>query len=496
MKKYFITCLMLVFIFIPGKVLAKEYVYDIVLFFGQSNMTGMDTNHYNAEIVEDVGFEYLYNTNELKPINDNVHNYGEYLKYNPDTDDMTFISEDDYSLQKSKESNIIPSFAKNYYDLTGHRIIAVLASNGGEEIAHFLPHDRVWEISLSKTEALKNQYIYEAMVKKYNSAVSSFTNYMNEFNTQNEDKISIGSKFYISFQGEQDTAFVEQRKNLNNKYTSNDYYERFLEVHNRLKEVCGIEFGAIIETSYRLGDDKRYGVDEINKAQKKLISDNNDILLGSEFPYNNYISSEDDYEESIYQEKLNESKKYMKADLTHYNYLGLSKIGEQCANNVSDYLMKNINWLTSLSVNDTEVLENNIFNYTLKFSDDISSLKINASLSSQILRFVDGYGPRNIDLVDGLNEFLIKVENTNNHEIKTYSFKIILEKNNNQDDNIEENTKQDDNIEEKLKDSNENVDVQNTSSNIPYLIIIFGTLIIALGIFLCLFLNIKRKNIG
>ena len=121
----------------------------------------------------------------------------------------------------------------------------------------------------------------------------------------------------------------------------------------------------------------------------------------------------------------------MKADLTHYNYLGLSKIGEQCANNVSDYLMKNINWLTSLSVNDTEVLENNIFNYTLKFSDDISSLKINASLSSQILRFVDGYGPRNIDLVDGLNEFLIKVENTNNHEIKTYSFKIILEKNNN-----------------------------------------------------------------
>ena len=482
MKKYLAFSLLFVMIFIPGRVFAKEYVYDIVLFFGQSNMTGMDTNHYDAGIEDDVGFEYLYGTNELRLINDNIHSYGEYLKYNPDTDDMTYVSDDDFSIQKSYESNIIPSFAKNYYDLTGHRIIAVFTANGGEEIAHFLPHDRAWEISLSKTEASKNQYIYEAMVKKYNSAVNYFTNYMNEYNSNNEDKISIGSKFYVSFQGETDAAFLEQRKNLANNYTSDDYYERFLEVHNRLKEVCGIEFGALIETSYKLGDEKRYGVDEINKTQNNLISNNSDIILASDFPYKNYISSEDDYDETKFQEIFNESKKYRKSDLIHFNYLGLSRIGKECAKNVANYLVSNDKWLTTLSINNN-VLDTTIYNYSLKLSNDIKNLDVEASLSSDIYNFVDGFGPRNIELVDGLNEFYIKIKNKVNDDIKTYTFKINIE--NNIKTEVKDDLKEE--VKEESKDTKEDVNqvnIPNTSSKIPFIIIIFGTTIIVLGIVL------------
>ena len=64
MKKYLFVFIVMLFIF-PFGISAEEDVYDIVLFFGQSNMVGIDKNFSETVIDEDVGFEFRYDCGDV-----------------------------------------------------------------------------------------------------------------------------------------------------------------------------------------------------------------------------------------------------------------------------------------------------------------------------------------------------------------------------------------------------------------------------------------------
>ena len=154
----------------PYKIFAKAEVYDVVLFFGQSNMTGYagsyDTekakdsrltemgidsfstatginkqivnkytkmNHVDVDIAEGTAYEYIYSSNSLREIKSSTETLGENLEWNTSTNKPVACDRKSYfASQESYGTNIIPQFAKSYYEKTGRIIIAVIISNGGE----------------------------------------------------------------------------------------------------------------------------------------------------------------------------------------------------------------------------------------------------------------------------------------------------------------------------------------------------------------------------
>ena len=306
---------------------SEEEIYDVILFWGQSNMTGYcgskskngekekekrydykdeesvqkfskitgisteilrigtEVNHINVDLNPNVAYDYKYSSNELVEITSNTYSLGEMLKYNPETKELERCERQKYfSLEESYGTNLIPQFCKKYYEETGHKVVAVMASNGGEEIAHFLPNNEVKSNSLSKNDESTEQYIYEAMVKKYNSAIQCLES--NGYNIEN--------KIYVAFQGENDVKYIESGAE-----TIDEYINKFQKVHNNLENDCGITLGAIIETAYTIGM-KYNGVQGIYNAQEKIIENNENIILGSNYPYKHYVPSQEIYEQKDY----------------------------------------------------------------------------------------------------------------------------------------------------------------------------------------------------
>ena len=298
---------------------SDEDIYDVVLFWGQSNMTGYcgiydnekvadsryDLNDINSiknysnktGIDEDIlsksvqmnwvkvnqssntAYEYVYSNNNLKEINENTQILGEQLIYNSSTNKLQTASRTNYSIQDTAGTNVIPQFCKTYYEKTHHKVVAVLASNGGEKIANFLPYND------SDYGDSDNQMIYEAMVEKYKKAISCVQS----------KGYNIGNKLWVSFQGESDV-----------KKTSKDEYKRlFLKVKNNLKNDLNITKGAIIETSYEIGESDLYNkIKNINQAQVELASENDDIIIGTSYSYDRYVPDESTYNSSSYSNKI------------------------------------------------------------------------------------------------------------------------------------------------------------------------------------------------
>ena len=380
-------------------------IYDVVLFWGQSNMVGCTgmykseegllgedardqrldelgidkfselsgiekeilekytaLNHVDVDLKHNTVFDYYYDydnhkdyfvevTKDTKTIGKNINartENGKVVFYNsvvdnPPKNEKGEVDDRYYTLQRSYGTNLTPYFGKVYNELTGHKLVIVLAANNGEEIAHFLPHDRVLELS-HRDDFYKNQYIYEAMVDKYNRAI--------EYLEDNNKKI--GNKFYVVFQGEAD-AKLHRRKQTN----KDEYYNTFMEVHNTLKDKLGLSFGVIIETSRTLGTKTTASVEEIHEAQEKLIDNNYDIILGSSYSYDTFVPSKN---EGIYRNMSNEKYNEVldiaslgvsvspasvdingkQTNTIHFNAAALSHIGRESAINASHYLNNKI----------------------------------------------------------------------------------------------------------------------------------------------------------
>lgn len=354
-----ITVLLIILIavvLVPKDVFAKD-VYDIVLFWGQSNMvgkgirdeefykdyrlknittfsneSGIDTdilnkyskmNHVDVPITANTVYDYTYNYDTKKDlftaVTSSTANIGKTIWVSVKNNAPVFSSASTgtYAVHRSYGTQMSPYFGKVWYEKTGHKLVIVLAANGGEEIANFLPHG---------TKNTDNQYIYEAMKDIYKKAVS----YVKKTYGTN----GIGHKFYVVFQGESNVP-ADKR---------DEYKSTFLEVHNNLKNDLGLEFGVMVETSSKLTSKGKYnptGVEAIHNAQEQIIRENSDIILGSSFSYDNYNSIIDGDSESLrkaclarYQINDNDYE-----NMYHFNAAGLSQIGKDSATNAANFVL-------------------------------------------------------------------------------------------------------------------------------------------------------------
>lgn len=317
---------------------------DLVLFIGQSNMvgyTGMykyeqeskdkrDISKYidkdiideyktfsyvSVQVPKGVAFDYKIGKNNkgtLEEITSNTKVLGEKSTYINGSLKYYDSSYKYYSLLASYGTNMIPQFAKTYYEETGNKMVSVMAANGGEPIANFLPS--------TDAEYNDKQYIYEATKEKYLSTVDYLEH----------NGYRVVNRFYIMYQGCSD-ATEELSK-------ENKYYNTYMKVHNYLKKDLGLTFGAIVETSMEISKKKEKDeyVEKIHNEQEKLINNNSDIILGSDL---GYVAYKNEYKEIFALEELKDGDKIINNSV-HLTAASLSQVGKTSAQNVAKY-MKN-----------------------------------------------------------------------------------------------------------------------------------------------------------
>jgi len=352
----------------------EQDVYDVILFWGQSNMVGscglkenekladtryeynnsssVDTfsnktgidkgilsrsekmNFVKVKQEENTVFEYNYINDKIVELTENTKKLGEKLIYNSQSGKLEVPTSTKFSIQKSYGTNMIPQFCKEYYEKTGRKVVAVFAANGGENIENFLPSD---DIDYGDAN---NQMIYEAMLEKYQAAI----NYMEK----NDYKVE--NKLWICFQGESNI--------IKSPLTTSEYERIFMKVHNNLKKDAKITQGAIIETSTTIGTKRYERVETIHQAQENLALKNDDIIIGSSYAYNRYIPDEETYNSSGYSNSIfinsnGEKLAYDEAfdiasasvcypdNTIHFTSAALSQIGKECAQNFAKHLDSN-----------------------------------------------------------------------------------------------------------------------------------------------------------
>lgn len=315
---------------------------DLVLFFGQSNMvgyTGMykyeqetkDTrdiskyidsdiikeyktfNYVSVQVPENVAFDYKINSkNEvtLEMITSKTKTLGEKSIYINNKLRYSKKGDKYYSLLPSYGTNMIPQFAKTYYEETGNKMVSVMASNGGEPIRNFLPS--------TDSEYNDEQHIYEAAKEKYLSAI--------EYLESNGYRVV--NRFYVMYQGCSDATEELSKDNL--------YYDAYMKVHNYLKKELGLSFGVIVETSWKINEknDVDNYVKKIHEEQEKLIKNNKDIILGSNL---GYVAYDKEYKELFALEEVPVDDKVVNNSI-HLTAASLSQVGKDSAKNAAKYL--------------------------------------------------------------------------------------------------------------------------------------------------------------
>ena len=315
---------------------------DLVLFFGQSNMvgyTGMykyeqetkDTrdiskyidsdiikeyktfNYVSVQVPENVAFDYKINSkNEgtLEMITSKTKTLGEKSIYINNKLRYSKKGDKYYSLLPSYGTNMIPQFAKTYYEETGNKMVSVMASNGGEPIRNFFPS--------TDSEYNDEQHIYEAAKEKYLSAIEYLEN----------NGYRVVNRFYVMYQGCSDATEELSKDNL--------YYDAYMKVHNYLKKDLGLSFGVIVETSWKINEknDVDNYVKKIHEEQEKLIKNNKDIILGSNL---GYVAYDKEYKELFALEEVPVDDKVVNNSI-HLTAASLSQIGKDSAKNVAKYL--------------------------------------------------------------------------------------------------------------------------------------------------------------
>ena len=374
-----------------------EDIYDVILFFGQSNMAGFmsigieerynltDSNtvkeyssrtgidediinrswvtSYTVPLVEpNTVFEYHTLDNSLYDLSDlNEDGYiadgatiepkkynGEGLYYDYinnkffgmwSTGRPSWIKENSYTFSNAYGTNMMNEFAKYYYEKTGHKVVCVNTAQGGQAIANFTPG------TIIQDAAGTNIKLYDAMANKYLNAIK----YLQDHN------MKIGNKSFVMFQGENEAGH-------NSSSIISTYKSNFQKIKNQLKQDLGINQGAIVLTGHYPGlyEGVSYaeGVKSIHEAQTQLINENEDIILGSDFPYKHYVPGEEDYNNTeLYDYKANmggvdydtalENAKLVVGsknddNLFHFTSAALSQIGKETAINMYNSMIANI----------------------------------------------------------------------------------------------------------------------------------------------------------
>ena len=210
------------------------------------------------------------------------------------------------SVEKSHGTNMIPEFGRTHYEKTGHKLVTIMAANGGEPLANFLPHDKITEYYNNPDMEVKraNQFIYESMVEEYKGAIAYL-----------ESKgYKIGNKFYVMNQGKDvrtikenielvtagnlEAVRVTDPKNNNQPFDENTYKRIYEKIHSSLMNDLDLDFGVIADSSITSGSAKGYldtgALKKIHDVKKGLAASHSDIIMGSEFVYENFIPGPED----------------------------------------------------------------------------------------------------------------------------------------------------------------------------------------------------------
>lgn len=211
----------------PANPTEPDKVFDLVLFTGQSNMVGRETDRYEVEIPDQTAYEYKAKTDKI------------YAVKNP-------MGEPYGTLEASSGSSLIPQFCADYIAATGHKMMVMLSACGGSSITRF---------------------------SKYGDLLPDIlTKYQKCLDYMKKEGYSVGRCFYVMFQGSTDIAMAGET-----------YEKQYMSFHNSLKEKFPqIEFGATIyvgEDGDNMSERLLEKVNAHNAAKKKIAQEHDDIIV-------------------------------------------------------------------------------------------------------------------------------------------------------------------------------------------------------------------------
>ena len=326
-------------------------VYDVILFFGQSNMVGCATGNSETrqgttqtskeQFVTKTGIEYdivnnIVDRGSVKvPIQNGIAY--EYL-YTPTSDDGWYGSTRSYTTNgitytwTNEKKNLRPigwgdGFEGRYQ--TGENLTCSSSTGtiskvsqsshlGGTDVNSELSYvtnmvpefcRRYYEDTGRKVVAVvcaqggkSIQYfapgysengtsMHELMKRKFAAAVGY---------VQSKDDMQLGKCMFVSMQGENNCGNM----------TTDQYRTYYRQVVDSIKSYCGITNGALIETGHEIptshsltGGVSMETLNTIHTAQEQLINNYSDTILGTDFPYQSFIpNTQTDYEQNCFTE--------------------------------------------------------------------------------------------------------------------------------------------------------------------------------------------------
>ncbi len=251
---------------------------DVIIFSGQSNMQGQADELTENNVVQNA-CEYKYLIDELLPLCNPV---GENIRYDRkigyDLKSVTkemldaWIKDHAFGGAYKGNTNLVPTFCREYSKCVNGSIVAVHAAKGSTSI-------REWT---------KGEKIYNMLCEKVNSAVT-------KVGKENIDKV-----FFVWLQGESDAIHGMSKE---------EYLQRLIYLKNDLKKDLSIYKFGIIKVGRFTGDVRD---ENIMQAQERACERDSDFVMLTRVT-----------------QELTADKEYMSKTFSgHYNAKGLEIIGE------------------------------------------------------------------------------------------------------------------------------------------------------------------------
>ncbi len=286
-------------------------VVDIILFTGQSNGHGQGLEPYDVNIEEGQAYEFRYD-DKISP---HLHTLecatGERMSNGSECGATDLIN--------APKSTVVARFCENYINATGRKVVAVHAASGGKKISYFTT----------------NGYVYDKGIKVKLNACYEYL--------EADGRFEIGHKYYVMIQGESDTKGsgeitgydFNQDGSVNKTYkdttvtstSAEDYKTRYMEFHNNMKNIFGMELGITVYTSRNSQADYEK-VDVINGAKYDIANENDDIILCDiQSPTFNVTSP-----------YYRENSSYINEDDVHWSTKGLLAVADEACKNFVNFL--------------------------------------------------------------------------------------------------------------------------------------------------------------
>lgn len=351
------------------KTAAASKVYDILLFWGQSNMLGcaagtqspffgetdlaalslasgidedileatVSARLSNIAVPEKSVYEYNLLTDSLEELHTGdligitgTDAYGAYAGITWDETAQAFRGfheelADKPAAKASASTNMIPAFCAAWKQLTGHDVIVLFAAVGGVGVQAFLPMNHADYLPPVADSTVQYSHIFEYIDASYLGAK----------NLAARSGYQIGGSYWVSCQGEGDIG------NLS--------YETYYREVTSCLDALGFAEGALVETSSTIGEAKYYPyVEKMHIYQETLGTESADICLGSTLDYDRYLPDRETYETQDTEQAKWGGASYKNAyqmaswyvdtlswNRVHLNSAALSQMGRDAAKNLA-----------------------------------------------------------------------------------------------------------------------------------------------------------------